>query len=254
MGREIKRVALDFDWELGKTWKGFLNPYYKECPEKDKTCFGGITAGRKWFEEIIRFLMVAAEDAANPDRRGVYPHPYLQEFPLAVTKRTFGGYKTIPPTRELAELVIGLGARDTKRDPFGYCSSDNWIVQKKIMEAAGISSEEKWGYCPICKGECIDPAVQEAYEAWTETPPPKGEGWQVWETVSEGSPVTPVFATAEELIEFLVNEGNKWDGPISREAAEKFVKGSGWVPSMVIADGKMYKGIESAVTFKDKEE
>ena len=25
--------------------------------------------------------------------------------------------------------------------------------------------------------------------------PPIGDGWQVWETVSEGSPVTPVFAT-----------------------------------------------------------
>lgn len=29
--------------------------------------------------------------------------------------------------------------------------------------------------------------------------PPSGEGWQVWETVSEGSPVTPVFPTAESL-------------------------------------------------------
>ena len=31
MGREIKRVPLDFDWPLNKTWEGFLNPHYKQC-------------------------------------------------------------------------------------------------------------------------------------------------------------------------------------------------------------------------------
>lgn len=29
--------------------------------------------------------------------------------------------------------------------------------------------------------------------------PPKGEGYQLWETTSEGSPISPVFASAEEL-------------------------------------------------------
>jgi len=28
MGREVKRVALDFDWPVGKVWDGFLNPWY----------------------------------------------------------------------------------------------------------------------------------------------------------------------------------------------------------------------------------
>ena len=31
------------------------------------------------------------------------------------------------------------------------------------------------------------------------TEPPKGNGYQLWETVSEGSPSSPVFKTAEEL-------------------------------------------------------
>ncbi len=38
MGREIKRVALDFDWPIGEVWTGFLNPYYAEqvkCPTCD---------------------------------------------------------------------------------------------------------------------------------------------------------------------------------------------------------------------------
>lgn len=32
--------------------------------------------------------------------------------------------------------------------------------------------------------------------------PPTGEGFQLWETTSEGSPVSPVFRTAEELAEW----------------------------------------------------
>lgn len=32
--------------------------------------------------------------------------------------------------------------------------------------------------------------------------PPVGEGYQLWETTSEGSPVSPVFATLDELCEW----------------------------------------------------
>ena len=38
MGREIKRVPLDFDWPLNETWAGYLNPFYehmKDCPSCD---------------------------------------------------------------------------------------------------------------------------------------------------------------------------------------------------------------------------
>lgn len=32
MGRKLKRVALDFQWPLSKTWHGYLNPYHsQEC-------------------------------------------------------------------------------------------------------------------------------------------------------------------------------------------------------------------------------
>lgn len=32
--------------------------------------------------------------------------------------------------------------------------------------------------------------------------PPEGEGFQLWETTSEGSPVSPVFKTLDELCEW----------------------------------------------------
>lgn len=61
---------------------------------------------------------------------------------------------------------------------------------------------------------------------------------QVWETISEGTPITPPFSTPEELIEFLVESGDFWDqkqnrGGWKRENAEAFVQ-RGWAPSMIV--------------------
>lgn len=70
--------------------------------------------------------------------------------------------------------------------------------------------------------------------------------FQVYETVSEGTPVTPPFATKEELIDYLVEKGDFWyQGDIaergysefrskySRAAATAFVEG-GYAPSFVV--------------------
>jgi hypothetical protein len=42
-------------------------------------------------------------------------------------------------------------------------------------------------------------------DAWQGTDPPEGEGWQLWETTSEGSPVSPVFPSAEELADWCAD-------------------------------------------------
>ena len=88
--------------------------------------------------------------------------------------------------------------------------------------------------------------------AFTEEP----TWFQVYETVSEGTPVTPAFATTEELIDYLCTRGDFWcqnrrERPPTREAAEAFVK-SGWVPSMIVVNNKSGKvtikeGIDAAI-------
>lgn len=35
--------------------------------------------------------------------------------------------------------------------------------------------------------------------------PPAGEGWQMWENTSEGSPISPVFDTPEKLARWLAD-------------------------------------------------
>lgn len=81
--------------------------------------------------------------------------------------------------------------------------------------------------------------------------------WQVYETVSEGTPVTPPFATQQELVEYLVANGDFWDQkrrqegyssmrctPWPRAEAEAFVFGDGYAPSFVVSGGKVMSGTE----------
>lgn len=73
-------------------------------------------------------------------------------------------------------------------------------------------------------------------------PVPTGPGWQVWETVSEGSPATPVFATKEELIDHIVKYGmGGIFRYVSREAAERFVDRA-WCPTAVMTSNKVQDG------------
>lgn len=52
-------------------------------------------------------------------------------------------------------------------------------------------------------------------------------GWCLYETVSEGTPVTPVFATPEELIDHLATVGMDYDQQPMRQAAAEALVGSG---------------------------
>lgn len=88
--------------------------------------------------------------------------------------------------------------------------------------------------------------------------PPKGDGWQLWETISEGSPITPVFATADDLVDHMCRPDPKespipWDTGYSREAAENFVKELGWAPSLVVSSVGVQGGVEAALTTKQGE-
>ena len=98
----------------------------------------------------------------------------------------------------------------------------------------GDISYEDW------TGERPDPSYYVPYDVEGDLP-----WWQVYETVSEGTPVTPAFATADALIEHLVSVGEVYDngergGAWPRDRAEAFVRNERWFPTMVIADGRIY--------------
>lgn len=76
--------------------------------------------------------------------------------------------------------------------------------------------------------------------------PPTGVGWQLWETVSEGSPISPVFATADQLAKWMTSANCTVTGPVSSyEVAMRFIE-EGWAPSMVGEEGQIMSGVEWA--------
>ena len=72
---------------------------------------------------------------------------------------------------------------------------------------------------------------------------------QVYETVSEGTPVTPPFKTKHELVAYLARFGDFWDqrrgdGGWNKENAEGFVEREWAMSGMLIVtnDGADFKG------------
>lgn len=74
----------------------------------------------------------------------------------------------------------------------------------------------------------------------------------VYETVTEGTPVTPVFATPEELVEHLATKGTDWDNGQGwdRHSAEEFVK-DGWAPSGLGRPGQGFKTVNEPGFYDD---
>ena len=225
MGREIKRVALNFDWPLGEVWEGYVNPHYKKCEACDGS---GSTSAMLRLEELVRLILLSGSDAI----RGKC-HPYFGEmFALC---RTQG----VTPSPDMIELTTGLAGRGPSG--LGHDACDAWAATGKIVKAAGL--QPKWGRCPTCKGDGIDPAMRRKHAHWRPKEPPKGKGWQVWETVSEGSPVTPVYPTPEALASYLAESGDLWDqkrgeGGWGIERARAFCE-VGWVPTFATSGGQL---------------
>lgn len=247
MGRELKRVPLDFDWPLNKNWRGYLNPHWKPCPKEGTECFGGETAAGKWLDALTRLIAMLGSQAKEAPyaeqmkERGIlYPHPYLeewqqaprQEIPSAVSKelreiddhptkmRRLHAYlqknppQLLPLTNELLQLVEGLAGQEISTMGGG---GDSWAIAKKLRKVAKVP--KSWGTCPVCEGHGIDPAARPNYEAWEREDPPEGDGFQLWQTTSEGSPVSPVFGTLEALCEWAEKNATTF-GSFTATAAE----------------------------------
>lgn len=92
--------------------------------------------------------------------------------------------------------------------------------------------------CPLCFGEKYTDVRIE---------PPAGEGWQMWETTTEGSPMSPVFKTPEELAHWLTTSDASAMGSQTATYNEwmSMIK-QGWCPSGAIINGELMNGVEEA--------
>ncbi len=79
----------------------------------------------------------------------------------------------------------------------GHDSINCGVVLRAELERLGLPY-----LCAACNGEGSTWENEEdrkTYEEWEETEPPTGEGFQLWENTSEGSPASPVFDTLRKL-------------------------------------------------------
>jgi hypothetical protein len=235
--REVRRVPLDFDWPLNKTWEGYLNPFrFPECP----ACRGhGLSPEAMAISDTFYPHQIGgpnAERLAWHDKIGQAEVDYLvAKGRLRMWNIDDRQWESVP--RTAAEINAA-----NRRPAMGSHDGINrsYLVEFRC-KALGIEMT-----CPTCDGEgdIATEAQRAERDAWEPTQPPSGEGWQLWETTSEGSPQSPVFATPEELAD--------WCGPNATLFASERMSSADWleliradkveVGSLMIGTGSGYFG------------
>lgn len=271
MGRELKRVPLDFDWPLNRVWQGFINPYYKEritCPDcRNGYSIEGQILNAIWYRHLHDEALALLE---------------RHEVPVAMlhfcweTVRSGMGWCDQLDEADVAALLADNGLREFTHRPRtaeqhsiletqkANGGSGYWLRQSNgyVPTAAEVNAwnrgpgfghngcytcvearARRYGVdpgCATCGGtaDISPPEVTARIEGWKSEEPPAGEGYQLWETVSEGSPISAVYRTPEQFIGYLLDQG------YSRHAAEAFLK-DGWVMSMASRGGVLASDIHS---------
>jgi len=228
MGREIKRVALDFDYPINAMiWKGYANPYSGlkcevcdgtgQSPEFKKLSDSWYGSSNPWFCRITQDEVQALVDEGR-----------LLDFD------TKNG--NIPTAEEVNNWA--------NKSPFSHDSINKWICVKTRAKRLGITETE----CKYCNGEGVlwpEEKYAKLSEEFEGIDPPTGEGYQLWSTTTEGTPMSPVFDTTEKLARWLSDNNASSFGSSTATYDEwlKFINGPAWCPSAIID----YKGMRSGV-------
>lgn len=261
MGRELRRVALDFDWPLGQRWEGFLNPHYRlrqPCAHCDGS--GYSIAYRMLYSVWYRHLFPEARQLLMQALAGPrnIPHAIFRivalrlhtEIPwcydidqgdldaLVKHGRVRSDLRRNGDDRPLTIEEVNAAARKYML----HDSINSWVCVSERLKRHRIGRT-----CRSCRGHghVPDAEVSRKIAAWKPTDPPAGDGYQIWETVSEGSPVSPVFAIPEELADWMVANDDSVTRGTTREQWLKFINGPGWAPSFVASGGALKSGVES---------
>jgi len=307
MGRQLRRVPLNFDWPLHKPWRGFINEYYgkcHDCPSCDGTgyspdaklfsaqwygtapfdprAYGAKLIGindehlrtsverkiawsqerskqageREWYTHGGTVPLQLAVDAEVLRMHGIYKNQWAHHLVQADVDALVEGGRLMdfthdfvrgdgwnpkePPVVPTADEVNAWSLTGMAHD-----ACNQWACVKARCERKGVSDS-----CDSCGGEG---SVWESSEAkqiaddWEESDPPEGTGYQLWETVSEGSPITPVFSTADELACHLVENDDSVTSDTTFDQWMEFINGPGWAPSLVIDGGAVKSGIQAVL-------
>ena len=296
MGREVKRVPLDFDWPLDKVWQGFLMPDRlrgDKCPD----CRNGYSAHAQHLFDLW-YGYVPFEPADNGSTPLALDTPAVRAFAERNVTRAPEYYGTgedviVREAARLADLWNGMWSHHLNDEDVAalveagrlhdfthtWIKGDGWVkkdppvvptavqvnewslhgfghdsINASVAVRARCEREGAAEVCSTCDGHS-DVEVYEGQraeaEAWEPTQPPAGEGWQLWETVSEGSPMSPVCASPEALATWMTRNpclpgkrSPSWD------EAFAFVR-AGWAPTFVGVGNQLMDGVTAVTHMPD---
>lgn len=225
MGRTLKRVPLDFDWPRDMVWQGYINPV---SPIECEVCEGSGESPQvrylyeKWYGSLDEPDWVWCDDSHTRRWNRAAWNNNLDEDDVKalIDEDRLWDFTRVPRTEEQRQIVeqrlkeghnswlpFSNGYVPTpeevnvwNRTTLGHDSINAWVVVEAKAKKRGYPLK-----CNVCKGEghfWTSPEKKAAYEAWEPTEPTEGEGYQLWETITEGSPQSPVFASLDELCEW----------------------------------------------------
>lgn len=255
MGRTLKLVPLDFQYQFGKVWVGYINPFRQlrlDCPACEGKGYGpearvfsdqwyglapfdpvayGATPLTRDHPAIIQLAQRNVSKAPHYYGTGVmgvqreidrlfyhfhnqWSHHLIQaDVDALVAHERLGDFTKRPRTPEQEEKLKETGGY-WLREWNGYTPTADevnaWSLEGMGHDAinqyccveARCEREGVVMLCQVCEGEgeaWARPEDKVAFETWEPYDPPEGEGYQLWETTSEGSPKSPVFKTLDEL-------------------------------------------------------
>ena len=228
MGRILKRVPLDFKWALNQKWKGYLNPY---CSYRCEACDGGgyNEGTKKIHDEWYNFEnAVYKQNPYRPNARynATAHNNNITESEVEALVRAgrlsdlmdskyhFNNEKNVwekldrsVPHKDRKWVECEQPTFPTPEEVnrwnmtgMGHDSINASICVRTRAKELGV-----YGMCECCDGEgeiWFGDEIKELSEHWERVDPPVGEGYQMWENTSEGSPQSPVFETLDELCEW----------------------------------------------------
>jgi hypothetical protein len=258
MSREVKRVPFDFDGPVGQVWEGYLShhefPACEACdyspPSLMAAPFPRPRQGTGYTREawaiastFYPFQIIAAEPGrTQAQAEKLAWHDKLDQ--AEVDHLVAHGYLRVWKDGR-RQSVPRLAAEVNQAERDGPARVHDAGARAMLVEfrckRLGIPL-----MCRACGGHGTVATAREraAEEAWEPTEPPPGEGWQLWETVTAGSPLSPVFSSALELARWMSSEerGQDW---MPADMALKFI-GDGWAPTLVSFGGEVVSGQEAA--------
>lgn len=226
MGRELKRVAIDFKWAIEQLWSGYINPFRSlDCKACDGT--GLNSATKKLDDEWYNFKNAWYIDL--PDGRRYNDNAWSNhltdiEVKALVDAGRLMDFTRVPindEQRKVVEQKLKDGGNSWLPYDNGYMPSaeevNEWnknrlghdVINKWICVEARAKHLGIYGKCEYCKGDgeiWQSEEIKKLHDDWECIEPPAGDGFQLWSTTTEGHPMTPVFATLDALCEYCEDE------------------------------------------------